>query len=269
MKMNLELKHTNVHTAYLQSKLTGDNDDIWVQLPYGFKSKSANVYGKLLRPMYGVRQAGRAFILDKDPLWKQSAVETKLYYAIDSAIQTLVFFLLCPNPLATLRICYESKVRGELQHNDRRRNFDPFTIAHHASTKFSDKTFETFSTICNYFLPIDNYFVIILSQQHQQCNYFVVFAILTGLFAFLTGLFAILTGRFAILTGQLAINEHDHYVLIHKATIHAQQHQQLKHPPHGHHRADRLRAHPQGHLPQAEPCSFNVSGVTISGVLTT
>ena len=30
LKKNLELKHMNVRTAYLQSKLTGDHDDVWV-----------------------------------------------------------------------------------------------------------------------------------------------------------------------------------------------------------------------------------------------
>jgi hypothetical protein len=52
LKKNLELKHMDVHTAYLQSKLTGDHDDIWVRLPSGFKSTSGNAYGKLLRPLY-------------------------------------------------------------------------------------------------------------------------------------------------------------------------------------------------------------------------
>ncbi len=92
LKMKLELKHMDVRTAYLQSKLTGDHDDIWVRLPSGFESKSGNVYGKLLRPLYGVRQAGREwyftnreFILNQDPRWKQSAVEAQLYYAIDPA----------------------------------------------------------------------------------------------------------------------------------------------------------------------------------------
>ena len=49
------------------------------------------MYGKLLRPLYGVRQAGREwyftnrdFILNQDPRWKQSVVEAQLYYAIDS-----------------------------------------------------------------------------------------------------------------------------------------------------------------------------------------
>ena len=91
LKMNLELKHMDVRTAYLQSKLTGDHDDIWVRLPSGFKSSSGDVYGKLLRPLYGVRQAGREwyftnrdFILNQDSRWKQSAVEAQLYYAIDS-----------------------------------------------------------------------------------------------------------------------------------------------------------------------------------------
>jgi hypothetical protein len=39
LKMNLELKHMDVRTAYLQSKLTGDHDDIWVRLPSGFASQ--------------------------------------------------------------------------------------------------------------------------------------------------------------------------------------------------------------------------------------
>ena len=90
LKKNLELKHMDVRTAYLQSKLTGDHDDIWVRLPSGFKSSSGDVYGKLLRPLYGVRQAGREwyftnrdFILNQDPRWKQSTVEAQLYYTID------------------------------------------------------------------------------------------------------------------------------------------------------------------------------------------
>ena len=32
VKMNLELKHMDVRTACLQSKLTGDHDDIWIQV---------------------------------------------------------------------------------------------------------------------------------------------------------------------------------------------------------------------------------------------
>ena len=94
--MNLELKHMDVRTAYLQSKLTGDHDEIWIRLPSGFKSTSGDVYGKLLRPLYGVRQAGREwnftnrdFILNQDPRWKQSAVEAQLYYAIDSTTNLL------------------------------------------------------------------------------------------------------------------------------------------------------------------------------------
>jgi hypothetical protein len=90
LKMNLELKHMDVRTAYLQSELTGDHDDIWVRLPAGFKSKCGSSYGRLVRPLYGVRQAGREwyftnrnFILNQDPRWKQSTVEAQLYYAID------------------------------------------------------------------------------------------------------------------------------------------------------------------------------------------
>jgi hypothetical protein len=86
---NLELKHMDVHTAYLQSKLTGDHDDIWIRLPFGFKPSSDGAYGKHLRPLYGVRQAGhewyftnRDFILNQDPRWKQSTVEAQLYYTI-------------------------------------------------------------------------------------------------------------------------------------------------------------------------------------------
>jgi hypothetical protein len=90
LKFKLDLKHMDVRTAYLQSELTGNHDDIWVRLPTGFKSKCNHTYGKLLRPLYGVRQAGREwyftnrdFILNQDPIWKQSAVEAQLYYAID------------------------------------------------------------------------------------------------------------------------------------------------------------------------------------------
>jgi hypothetical protein len=43
LKKNLELKHMDVRTAYLQSKLTGDHDDIWVRLPSGFKSTTISV----------------------------------------------------------------------------------------------------------------------------------------------------------------------------------------------------------------------------------
>jgi hypothetical protein len=100
LKMNLELKHMDVRTAYLQSKLTGDHDDIWVRLPAGFKSKSGDVYGKLLRPLYGVRQAGREwyftnreFILNQDPRWKQSSVEAQLYYAIDPTVSLFCVIL--------------------------------------------------------------------------------------------------------------------------------------------------------------------------------
>ena len=91
LKKNPELKHKNVRTAHLQSKLTGDQDDIWVRLPSGIKLSSGDVYGKLLRPLYGVRHVrrewyftNRDFILNQDPRWKQSAVEAQLYYAIDS-----------------------------------------------------------------------------------------------------------------------------------------------------------------------------------------
>jgi len=87
---NLELKHMDVHTAYFQSKLTGDHDDIWSRLPFGFKPSSDGAYGKHLRPLYGVRQAGhewyfsnRDFILNQDFHWKQSTVEAQLYYTID------------------------------------------------------------------------------------------------------------------------------------------------------------------------------------------
>jgi hypothetical protein len=100
LKKNFELKHKDVRTAYLQSKLTGDHDDIWVRLPFGFKSSSGDVYGKLLRPLYGVRQAGREwyftnrdFILNQDPRWKQSTVEAQLYYAIDPKTDLLCVIL--------------------------------------------------------------------------------------------------------------------------------------------------------------------------------
>ncbi len=90
LKKNIELKHIDVRTAYFQSKPTGDHDDIWVRLPSGIKSSSGDVYEKLLRPLYGVRQAGREwyftnrdFILNQDPRWKQSTVEAQLYYTID------------------------------------------------------------------------------------------------------------------------------------------------------------------------------------------
>jgi hypothetical protein len=115
LKMNLELKHMDVRTAYLQSKLTGDRDDIWVRLPSGFKSSSGNTYGKLMRPLYGVRQAGREwyftnrnFILTQDPRWKQSTVEAQLMcYAIDS--KTSLFCVILVHTDNYFFICSDDK----------------------------------------------------------------------------------------------------------------------------------------------------------------
>jgi hypothetical protein len=114
LKMKLELKHMDVRTAYLQSKLTRDHDDIWVRLPAGFKSKSGDVYGKLLRPLYGVRQAGREwyftnreFIMNQDPRWKQSSVEAQIYYAIDS--ETNLFCVILVHTDDYFGVCSDDK----------------------------------------------------------------------------------------------------------------------------------------------------------------
>ena len=126
LKMNLEVKHMDVRTAYLQSELSGKHDDIWVRLPAGFKSKSGNSFGKLLRPLYGVRQAGREwyhtnrdFILNQDPRWKQSAVEAQLYFAIDSTsnlfcvilVHTDDYFGLCNNDKFWTKFVTDMKAR--------------------------------------------------------------------------------------------------------------------------------------------------------------
>ena len=90
LQHNLIVHHMDVRTAYLQSEFSKEHDDIWIRLPDGFNSKCNNTFAKVLKPLYGVRQAGREwyltnkdFILNHDPRWKQSAVEAQLYYIND------------------------------------------------------------------------------------------------------------------------------------------------------------------------------------------
>ena len=133
LKMNLDIKHMDVRTAYLQSKLTGDHSDIWVRLPDGFKSRSNHTFGKLLRPLYGVRQAGREwyftnrdFILNQDPVWKQSSVEAQLYYAIDKKknlfcvilVHTDDYFGICNNDTFWNKFVSDMKLRFDTDVKD-------------------------------------------------------------------------------------------------------------------------------------------------------
>jgi hypothetical protein len=135
LKMNLELKHMDVRTAHLQSKLTGDHDDIWVRLASGSsQQRSGNVYGKLLRPLYGVRQAGRewyftncGFILNQDSRWKQSTVETRLYYAIDSKtnlfcvilVHTDDYFCICSDDAFWTKFVTDMQKRSDTDVKDK------------------------------------------------------------------------------------------------------------------------------------------------------
>ena len=90
LQHNLVVHHMDVRTAYLQSEFSKEHDDIWIRLPDGFNSKCGNTFAKVLKPLYGVRQAGREwyltnkeFILNHDSRWKQSSVEAQLYYIND------------------------------------------------------------------------------------------------------------------------------------------------------------------------------------------
>eukprot|EP00959_Pyramimonas_sp_CCMP1952_P006017 126081-Pyramimonas_sp.AAC.1 len=80
----------DVRTAYLQSEFSTEHEDIRIRLPDGFKSKCGHDFAKVLKPLYGIRQAGREwfitnrdFILNHDSRWQQSAVEAQLYFIND------------------------------------------------------------------------------------------------------------------------------------------------------------------------------------------
>jgi hypothetical protein len=125
LKMNIE--HMDLHTAYLQSKLAGDYDDIGFRLPTGPESRSGDMYDKLLqRPLHDVRQAGRGwhftsheFILNQDPHWKQSPDEDKLHHATDLAVNLFCVDLVpSDNHLSN---CSDDKFLDKIVTNTQRR----------------------------------------------------------------------------------------------------------------------------------------------------
>eukprot|EP00976_Prorocentrum_cordatum_P009487 189431-Prorocentrum_minimum.AAC.1 len=63
LQQNLVVHHMDVRTAYLQSEFSTEHDDIWIRLPVGFKSKCGHDFAKVLKPVYGIRQAGREWFI--------------------------------------------------------------------------------------------------------------------------------------------------------------------------------------------------------------
>eukprot|EP00959_Pyramimonas_sp_CCMP1952_P162625 3400092-Pyramimonas_sp.AAC.1 len=59
LQHNLIVHHMDVRTPYLQSEFSTEHEDIWIRLPTIFKSKCDHSFAKVLKPLYGIRQAGR------------------------------------------------------------------------------------------------------------------------------------------------------------------------------------------------------------------
>jgi hypothetical protein len=60
-RFDLELRHVDVVTAFLNSKI---EDEVYMEQPKGFANDPANIVCKLLRAIYGTKQAGRAWNIE-------------------------------------------------------------------------------------------------------------------------------------------------------------------------------------------------------------
>ena len=120
LQHNLTVHHMDVRTAYLQSEFSKEHEDIWIRLPAGFKSKCGHSYARILKPLYGVRQAGREwyltneeFILNHDPRWQQSAVEAQMYFINDT--DSDLFFVVLVHSDDYFGICNDDKFWNEFE----------------------------------------------------------------------------------------------------------------------------------------------------------
>ena len=120
LQKNLIVHHLDVRTAYLQSEFTTEHEDIWIRLPAGFKSKCNHDFAKVLKPLYGIRQAGREwfitnrdFILNHDPRWRQSAVEAQLYFISD--VDSGLFCVVLVHTDDYFGICNDDKFWSEFE----------------------------------------------------------------------------------------------------------------------------------------------------------
>ena len=122
LQFNLTVHHLDVRTAYLQSEFSNKHEDIWIRLPAGFKSKCGRSFGRVLKPLYGFRQAGREwyltnrdFILNHDPRWRQSAVEAQLYYIKDP--DTGLFCVVLVHTDDYFGICNDDEFWDKFEHD--------------------------------------------------------------------------------------------------------------------------------------------------------
>ena len=87
-KRNLKVAQYDVKTAYLNSPL--DDHDIFIELPQG-TLQAKNKVGRLLKSLYGLKQAGRCWNLYfHDLLWEcgliQSQMDPCLYFNSETTV---------------------------------------------------------------------------------------------------------------------------------------------------------------------------------------
>ena len=90
----LKLRHLDVATAFLNSPL---KYDIWIKLPPGLTGPKGEKYAKLLKSLYGLKQAGKdwydmqdEFMTGVDSRMKKSSIEPCLYYINSGDLVVLV-----------------------------------------------------------------------------------------------------------------------------------------------------------------------------------
>jgi hypothetical protein len=95
LRYNLDIKHLDVKTAFLNSEL---QFDIYVQLPEGFVNENGHSLAQLLKSLYGLKQAARDwfllsddFIINFDKRFRRSSCEPCLYFIFTDK---LIVFLL-------------------------------------------------------------------------------------------------------------------------------------------------------------------------------
>jgi hypothetical protein len=91
---NLNLTHIDVKTAFLNSYL---NEEIYIKLPEGVKTKEGHHFAKLLKSIYGLKQAAHdwnqcldTFLKNFDKRLRRSVIEPTLYFIFTEELVVLI-----------------------------------------------------------------------------------------------------------------------------------------------------------------------------------